>query len=186
MAFPCWRGGIGLYACGNGRRPPGDGLPGAPGARRTTRIEALEAVLPVVVTRLRSVPDAETRGRLLTALIALLPEEEMIANGRETDPPQGIVLDTPYLCRMREEGREEGREAVQTIGALIARRRSILETLAWRFNPPVLMYQQVERFLETITDETQLAQLLAVAIQSESMADFQAALGQEHRQNAPK
>jgi hypothetical protein len=130
-----------------------------------TRIEAPEAVLPAVVTRLRSVPDAETRGRLLTALIAFLPEEEMIAMVERLIDREALLLDTPYLRRMREEGREEGREAGQTIGALIARRRSILETLAWRFNPPILVYQQVERFLETITDEPQLAQLLAVAIQ---------------------
>jgi hypothetical protein len=39
-----------------------------------------------------------------------------------------ISLDTPYLRRIREEGREEG--------ALAMRRRDILQALELRFGPP--------------------------------------------------
>jgi predicted transposase YdaD len=41
-----------------------------------TRLDRPAVVLPAVVARLRAVPDAEARGRLLTALLALLPQEE--------------------------------------------------------------------------------------------------------------
>jgi len=101
-------------------------------------------------------------------------------------------LDTPFLRRIREEGWQEGREEGrrtgwtegihagllegQTAGALMARRRSILETLAWRFDPPVTVYQQIERVLETITDESHLAELLVAAVRAASIAEFQSAL----------
>jgi len=96
-----------------------------------------------------------------------------------------LLLDTPFLRRIREEGRAEGRAEARAEGALAARRRSILDVLVVRFDPPVSVYQQIERQIETITDEAQLAQLLAAAIRAESAADFQAALGQERRPNVP-
>ena len=89
-----------------------------------------------------------------------------------------LLMDTPFLRRIREEGRAEA--------ALAARRRSILEVLVTRFDPPVSVYQQIERQLETITDEAPLAQLLAAAVRAESMADFQAAMAQGHRPNVPQ
>ena len=94
-----------------------------------------------------------------------------------------LLMDTPFLRRIRAEGREEGRAEARAEGALTARRRSILDVLAVRFDPPVSVYQQIERQLETITDEAQFAQLLAAAVRAESVADFQAALGSEQRQH---
>src|SRR5215475_9659501 len=44
-----------------------------------TQIETPETVLPDVVARLQSVSDPERRDRLLTALTALIPEEEIVA-----------------------------------------------------------------------------------------------------------
>ena len=79
----------------------------------------------------------------------------------------GLLLDTPYLRRMRAEG------------ALMARRQSILDVLRLRFDPPVSVYQQLERYLGTIIDEAQLEKLLAVAVCGESVADFQAAVREE-------
>ena len=79
----------------------------------------------------------------------------------------GLLLDTPYLRRMRAEG------------ALMARRQSILDVLRLRFDPPVSVYQQLERYLGTITDEAQLEKLLAVAVRGESVADFQTVMREE-------
>ena len=76
-----------------------------------TRIDQPTVVLPSVVARLRRVPDAERRGRLLTAMLALLPEEEMIAMVERLLEDDALLLDTPYLRRIREEGREAGRES---------------------------------------------------------------------------
>jgi predicted transposase YdaD len=150
-----------------------------------TQIETPETVLPEVVARMQSVPDTERRGRLLAALTALIPEEEMVAMVERLIDREELLLDTPFLRRIRAEGREEGREEGRTEGrtegALAARRRSILDVLVVRLDPPVSVYQQIERQLETITDEAPLAQLLAAAIRAESVADFQAAMHSEQR-----
>jgi hypothetical protein len=45
-----------------------------------------------------------------------------------------------------------------------------------RFDPPISVYQQVEKRLSLITEEAQLEKLFATAIQSASMVDFQATL----------
>ena len=139
-----------------------------------TQMETPETVLPEVVARLQSVPDPERRGRLLTALTALIPEEEIIAMVERLIDREELLLDTPFLRRIREEA------------TLVARRRSILDVLVVHFDPPVSVYQQIERQLETITDDAHLAQLLAAAVRAESVADFQAAMGQEQRPNVPQ
>jgi hypothetical protein len=175
-----------------------------------TQMATPETVLPEVVARMRSVPEAEQRGRLLAALTALIPEEEIIAMVERLIDREELLLDTPFLRRIREKGRQEGRAEAQqearqearqegraegreegrTIGrvegALAARRRSILDVLVVRFDPPASVYQKIERQLETIADDTHLAQLLAAAIRAENVADFQAAMGQERPTNAPQ
>lgn len=85
-----------------------------------------------------------------------------------------LLLDTPYLRRIREQGREEGREE----GLLAARRRSIVDALTWRFAPSAAVLQQVARYVETLTDEAAIEQLFAAAIRSASLAEFQAAMTQ--------
>jgi predicted transposase YdaD len=119
--------------------------------------------------------------------------EEGRAEGREEGRAEGraeareaLLMDTPFLRRIREEGRAEGRAEARAEAVLAARRRSILDVLVVRFDPPVSKYQQIERQLETITDEVHLAQLLAAAVRTESVADFQAAMGQGQRPNGPQ
>ena len=79
----------------------------------------------------------------------------------------GLLLDMPFLRRLRAEG------------AIMGRRQSILDVLRLRFDPPISVYQQLERYLETITDEAQLEKLLAVAVRGANLADFQAAMREE-------
>ena len=139
-----------------------------------TRLERPAVVLPAVVARLRQVPDAEVRARLLTALLALIPQEEivtMVEKLLEDD----TLFDSPFLRRIREEGREEGREA----GLVAARRRSIVEALTLRFMPPAAIVQQVAQHVETLTDEAALERLFTAAVRSVSLAEFQAAMTQE-------
>jgi predicted transposase YdaD len=129
-----------------------------------THIETPEALLPEVITRLHSVPDVEMRGRLLTALVTLMPEGEMLEMVERLVEREELLLDTPFLRRIRGEG------------VLMARRQSILEALALRFDPPISLYQPIERYLETVTDEAQLEKLFAAAVRGETLADFQAAM----------
>ena len=140
-----------------------------------TRVDRPAVVLPAVVARLRAVTDTAARGRLLTALLALLPVEEMIAMVERLLEDETLLLDTPYLRRIREEGREEGREK----GALEMRRSSIVEALTLRFAPSPAVLQQVRQALEARSEEAALARLFTTAIQSTSLAEFQEALVQE-------
>ena len=66
-------------------------------------------ILAAVVTRMRRVADMERRGHLLTALVALLPEEEMVRMVERLLEDDELLLELPYLRRIREEGRAEGR-----------------------------------------------------------------------------
>jgi hypothetical protein len=120
---------------------------------------------------MHSVPDVEMRGRLLTALVSLMPDGEMLEMVERLVEREELLLDTPFLRRMRAEATREG--------VLTARRQSILEALALRFDPPISVYQQIERYLETVTDEAQLEKLFAVAVRGENLADFQAAVQEE-------
>ena len=134
------------------------------------RLDRPAVVLPAVVARLRQVPDAEVRGRLLSVLLALLPQGEMVTMVEKLLEDERLLLDTPYLRRLREEGRQEGQ--------LAGRRRSILDVLTLRFTPPEATIQQVEQYVETLTDEAALDRLLAAAVRSASLAEFQAAMTQ--------
>src|SRR5262252_2666607 len=54
-----------------------------------------------------------------------------------------------------------------------------LGSLSLEAQRELLVYQQLERYLETITGETQLEKLLEVAARGESVSDFQAAMREE-------
>jgi len=94
----------------------------------------------------------------------------MIAMVERLLEDETLLLDTPYLRRIREEGREEG--------ALEMRRRSIEEAVRLRFAPPPEVLQQVRQALEAHHEEAALAQLFTAAIGSTSLAEFQEALAQ--------
>lgn len=79
-----------------------------------------------------------------------------------------LVAESPFLRRIREEGR--------TTGSLTTWQRAILETLAVRFALPAAVRDAVEQRLATLTDEAQLATLHTVAVQSTQLTDFLASL----------
>ncbi len=92
-----------------------------------------EVVLPEVVRRLREVPDAEQRGRLVTTLLALLEDEEVLTMVERLLADDDILLDLPYSRRLREEGRRQGaaelllRQLQQRFGPLPEAVRSRVE-----------------------------------------------------------
>jgi len=63
---------------------------------------------------------------------------------------------------------------------LITRRRSLLEVLVLRFDPPSSLYRQIEQELLNFTDVALLKKLLAAAVQSEDMTAFQSIIDQCH------
>jgi predicted transposase YdaD len=148
-----------------------------------TRLREPERILPEVVAQIRAMADPEQKGRLLTALTSLISDKEaleMVEKLIEKDE----LLDTPYLHRIREEGREEGlkegteagrvqgKEEGLELGRLEGLREAIRDTITIQFNPSVIEYRQVDRQLKDLTQQEQLQQVLAAAIQAETMAAF--------------
>ena len=76
-----------------------------------------------------------------------------------------------------EEGMEKGIEKGMEKGELKTQRRTILNALILRFDPPVSFYQQVEAYLSGISDRSTLEKLFATVIQGQGLSDFQSALG---------
>ncbi len=99
----------------------------------------------------------------------------MVENLLEDD---GLLLDTPYLRRIREEGRQEGRLEER----LALNRRHILQTLELRFTLSEADSQALAQQLEALIDEAQLERLFTVAMQSTSIEAFH----EELRQALPK
>ena len=107
-----------------------------------------------------------------------------------------LLMDTPFLRRLRkealekgleegreaglEEGREAGLEAGVKLGiaqgAILMRRQDILDALILRFDPAASIYRELEKVLTTIESEAELERLFAAAIRATNLADFQAAL----------
>lgn len=74
-----------------------------------TRLEEPEQILPAVLAEIRRVVDETERGRLLTALTSLMRSEEVLEMiEKMIDDVEDPLLDTPYLRRIRQQGREEG------------------------------------------------------------------------------
>ncbi len=126
-----------------------------------TRLQQPEQELPQALSRIRSVADAEQRQRLLTALVSLLPTEEVTKMVESLlEESETLLLDTPYLRRMREKGREEGIQIGREEGREEGLREAILEAVVRRFNPPAADYFELQRRLETIHQPERLQQLL--------------------------
>lgn len=165
-----------------------------------TRMSQPEKVLPQALAAIRSTPDME-KGRLLTSLVSLLPTEEVITMvERLLEESETLLLDTPYLRRMRRIGRDEGVQIGREEGVQIGReegvqigreegreeglREAILEAVVRRFNPPATDYRELARHLESIKRPDQLQQILMALFDAENTAvilDLVQTLHQEPR-----
>ena len=120
------------------------------------------------------------------------------------DPSEEVLLDTPYLRRIRQQGRAEGliegkaeglaegkgiglaegllkgKEAGlaegKEVGLIEGLREAILEAITLRFNPSAREYRQLGQRLEAFTDRKVLQEILVAAIEVEDMASFTARL----------
>jgi len=146
-----------------------------------TQINQPDRLLPKVVESLKTVSDDEMRGRLFTELMALMNDEEMLNMLENLIEKDELLMDTPFLRRIRtksredglKEGLEEGLEKGRQKGDLNRYHQDILKVLALRFEPPVPSRQHIEQLMTNITDDVELDKLLAAAVQSQSIADFQ-------------
>lgn len=77
-----------------------------------------------------------------------------------------LLLDTPYLQRMRQIGWEQGREEGREEGM----KRAIIAGIVRRFNPPASDYLQLVKQLEQIHTMTALEELLTALFDAPDLA----------------
>ncbi len=139
-----------------------------------TRIEEPGRVLPQALKIIGQTPDVKERSRLFAALTSLVRDEEILKMAEKLAEAmdRGLMMDTPLLRRIREEGQVEGQAKGRAEGLLEA----ILDVIAARLDPSVPVYRGLERRLSTISDVERLRGLLQAAIQASDVADFERAL----------
>lgn len=81
-----------------------------------------------------------------------------------------LLLDTPYLRRIRELGREEGLQTGVQIGREEGLRQAILEGVVRKFDPPTTDYRQLMQHLEQIHQPDALQQILLALLDAPEMA----------------
>jgi predicted transposase YdaD len=143
-----------------------------------TVIDSPAETLPKVLNRIKSVADETVRQRLLADMVALISDQEIISMVEKLIEEEGLLMDTPYLRRLRDQSRQEGWQEGRAEGEQISQRRAVLNVIRWRFNPPILTFQEIEKQIATFTDGETLEILHKMAAQAQTFAEFQTSLNQ--------
>jgi hypothetical protein len=141
-----------------------------------TQIDDPPTILPRVIEEIKSVPDDTLRQRLLADLVALISDQEIITMVEKLIEEEGLLMDTPFMRRLRDQSRQQGWSEGRVEGEQLSQRRAILNVIAWRFNSPILAYQQLEHDLAGITDDETLEGILKAAAQAQTFEEFQNSL----------
>lgn len=155
-----------------------------------TRLEQPEQVVPLALAHIRTIPDEKQRQQLLTAMVTLLPTEEVTQMVEKLlEENETLLIDTPYLRRMRQLGQQEGRQEGVQIGrqegVQIGRqegvqighqqgqeqglREAILEAVVHKFNPSAAAYRQLQHNLEQIHQPSTLQRLLLMLFDTQDV-----------------
>ncbi|MEM7128459.1 MAG: phytanoyl-CoA dioxygenase family protein [Chloroflexota bacterium] len=129
-----------------------------------TQLQSPEETLPKIVDKLQHVPDTELQGRLFAHMIALVEDEEIVKMIEKLVESEELLTNTPYLRRIRQEGRKEG--------GLDASRRNLLDVFLGYFKPQAVVYKKLEYLLAQIDSPQELDMLFASIFQSDSGDDF--------------
>jgi len=156
-----------------------------------TKVTDPAKVVPLIVAGLEKITDAEKRGRILTAMLALINEEEFFAMLEQKFVEEELFTNTPYMIRMRKMEAEEERRAQEEQrraqeerkeATLATLQKSILRILQMRFAPPEALLGQLETALGQVANEDTLQTLFEVALQADTISSFQTALAQQTAQ----
>jgi hypothetical protein len=161
-----------------------------------------ERIIPEVVQTIGRLTNTETQARLFTALINLMRDEEVIQMTEKLvqKMDRGLLTDTPYLRRVRQEAREEAlaeaseellakqaewsikQRELQEVAQKTAQkaqdlmRDSVLDVLVEQFNPPAADYRRVAAQLQQITNLETLRALLQEALRAADFATLEKVL----------
>jgi len=135
-----------------------------------TQMDNPTTILPKVVEQIQAVPNAEVRRHLLAGLIALIEDQEIIYMIRKMVKEEGLLMNTPFLREVRTD----------------ARRSDVVNAIAWRYDPPLSVYQKIEQDMAAITDDETLMMLHKAVIQTEDFKEFQKLLNDTLAQQQPK
>lgn len=149
------------------------GVPALTSLIGQTDIEEPEEDLPQAVEQIQQIADPEARGRLLTILTTLIDEEEFMDMVEKLIEEDELLMNTPFLRRIKKQAGENARTEGRLEGEIAKQRENIVEILTLRFDPPISFYRKLTRHLETMTDNADLENLFALAVQVETLADFQ-------------
>jgi predicted transposase YdaD len=148
------------------------------------RIPDPTTLVPEVIRRIQAVAEEASRRRLFLALVSLTENEEVLAMIEQFIEEEGVLLDTPFLRKLRregweeghQEGREEGREEGHREGREEERSRMVHRTVLLRFGavPPDL-----EAHLRGLSLD-ELDALFVAALTVPSLEAFRAHLPAQH------
>jgi hypothetical protein len=170
-----------------------------------TQLGHPEGIIPKVVQTIGRIESSEAQARLFTALVNLMRDEEVIQMTEKLVQKidRGLLTDTPYLRRVRQEAREEAlaeageellakqaewsanraellvkQHELQTTAqkAISLMRDSVLDVLAEQFAPPLVDYRRVAAQLQEVTALEVLHALLQEVLRAADFAAFEQAL----------
>ncbi len=152
-----------------------------------TRMPQPEQVLPQAIAGIRQIDETQHEKRLLAALVSLLPNEEVIKMVEKfLEQDDELLLDTPYLRKMRrigwEQGLQEGRVEGAAEGRAVALREAILDGIVYRFNPLASEYRDLQAILEQITSSATLRLLHNALFSASDFAAFRAWVSHESKE----
>ena len=131
--------------------------------------------------------DDEDRDRLLAAFTSLLRDEEVIKKAERLMEAmdQGLLMDTPFLRRIRTESEARGEVRGEVRGEAKGRaegrieelRQIILDVLATRLAPSLAAYRRIEVRVAAINEIELLRGLVQAAVSAANTAEFERTLG---------
>ncbi|MEK8020971.1 MAG: hypothetical protein VSS75_029220 [Candidatus Parabeggiatoa sp.] len=156
------------------------GKPALLGLIGQTEITEPKVLLPEVVAQVKTVSDAEEQKRLFTEMMLLIDDKEILNMLERLIEEEGLLLDTPMMRRLRNQGHEdalkEGFQSGLEKGKLEKSRHDLLKTLDLRFDPKVSIHQKISDQLDRIESGAILDSLFTAALQCQTIADFQTTL----------
>lgn len=140
-----------------------------------SRIEQPEILFPQLLAKTKTLPDTATQARILSLVASLLDSQEMmdmLENAIENEP---LLSNTPFLLKIRSQGREEGREEGRTENAL----DMLLDAIQFRFQPDADLSAQLKQRLQSVRDVERYKQLLHLTMSAETLQSLLEHLSKE-------